>query len=87
MRRLNRAKVFAALAGLLVLGLIFFAGAGNRLVAVTHADPVAGHPQNEPAPTSPIPAAALINPLKMLHIADNLGTNWVNKGYPVAKGE
>jgi len=177
MRSLNRGKVFAALA-LLVLGLIFFAGARNLLVAVTHADPVAGHPQNEPAPTSPIPAAALINPLdlarvlsslpserplliyvgfrlpytqahipnsenlgpatnhaalqrllkrmegiprdrfvviycgccpwsqcpnvrpayaalhkqgfkklKVLYIADNLGTNWVNKGYPVAKGE
>jgi len=25
--------------------------------------------------------------LKVLYLADNLGTDWVNKGYPVAKGE
>ena len=25
--------------------------------------------------------------LKVLYVADNLGTDWVNKGYPVAKGE
>jgi len=25
--------------------------------------------------------------LKVLYIADNLGTDWVDKGYPVAKGE
>ena len=25
--------------------------------------------------------------LKVLYIADNLGTDWVNKGYPVAKGD
>ena len=25
--------------------------------------------------------------VKVLYIADNFGTNWVDKGYPVAKGE
>jgi len=25
--------------------------------------------------------------VKVLYIADNFGTNWVNKGYPTAKGE
>ncbi len=25
--------------------------------------------------------------LKVLYLADNLGTDWANKGYPVAKGE
>ena len=25
--------------------------------------------------------------LKVLYLAENLGTDWVNKGYPVAKGE
>jgi rhodanese-related sulfurtransferase len=25
--------------------------------------------------------------VKVLHIADNFGTNWVDKGYPVAKGQ
>jgi thiosulfate/3-mercaptopyruvate sulfurtransferase len=25
--------------------------------------------------------------VKVLHIDDNLGTNWVNKGFPVAKGD
>ncbi len=25
--------------------------------------------------------------LKVMHIDDNLGTNWVNKGFPVAKGD
>ena len=25
--------------------------------------------------------------IKVLYIADNFGTNWVDKGYPVAKGE
>ena len=24
--------------------------------------------------------------VKALHIADNFGTDWVDKGYPVAKG-
>jgi len=24
--------------------------------------------------------------LKVLHIADNFGTDWVDKGYPVAQG-
>jgi len=27
------------------------------------------------------------NNVKVLYIADNFGTNWVDKGYPVAKGE
>ena len=27
------------------------------------------------------------NHVKVLYIADNFGTNWVDKGYPVAKGE
>jgi len=25
--------------------------------------------------------------VKVMHVDDNLGTNWVNKGYPVAKGD
>jgi hypothetical protein len=25
--------------------------------------------------------------VKVLYIADNFGTNWVDKGYPTAKGE
>jgi hypothetical protein len=25
--------------------------------------------------------------LRVLYIADNFGTNWVDQGYPVAKGE
>jgi hypothetical protein len=25
--------------------------------------------------------------VKVLYIADNFGTNWVEKGYPTAKGE
>ena len=25
--------------------------------------------------------------VKVLYIADNFGADWVNKGYPVAKGE
>jgi hypothetical protein len=25
--------------------------------------------------------------LKVLYIADNLGTDWVSKGYPVEKGD
>ena len=25
--------------------------------------------------------------VKVLHIAEDFGTNWVDKGYPVAKGE
>ena len=38
------------------------------------------------------PAYALLHSLgftnvKALYIADNFGTDWVNKGYPVAKGD
>jgi hypothetical protein len=25
--------------------------------------------------------------VKVLYISDNFGTNWVDKGYPVAKGD
>jgi len=176
-RSLNLRRVVVASAGIFVLGLMLFDAAGNRSVALAHADAVAGQP-DKPATPAPIPAAALISPqdlvktlsslpsekpllifvgfrlpytqahipdsenfgpaanqaalqrllkrmeglprdrfiviycgccpwshcpnvrpayealhnqgfkkLKVLYIDDNLGTDWVSKGYPVAKGE
>lgn len=45
-----------------------------------------GHCPNVKPADDALAAAGFTN-VRVLYIADNFGTNWVDKGYPVAKGE
>jgi len=45
-----------------------------------------GHCPNVKPADDALQALGFTN-VKVLYIADNFGTNWVDKGYPVAKGE
>lgn len=45
-----------------------------------------GHCPNVKPADDALQAMGFTN-VKVLYIADNFGTNWVDKGYPVAKGE
>ncbi len=45
-----------------------------------------GHCPNVKPADGALPAMGFAN-VKVLYIADNFGTNWVDRGYPVAKGD